>query len=70
LALRTGVPEFALSETQNREVAAAVGNVARHYPGIALSEKQQDIAILLYTLIRVGNTQRLAYRERVTKNDK
>lgn len=67
-ATKTGVEEFALSEKQNKELAAALGNVYRHFPQIGLTEKQQDIAALVYVSANIFFEQKAAYKKRVSGN--
>jgi hypothetical protein len=62
----TKTPELGLNEQQNRALADAMAKVARHYPAV-ISEKQQDIVSLIFTIGGVAYIQQQAYSRRKAK---
>jgi hypothetical protein len=57
-------PEVALSNEQNEKLAVAVNNVRRHFPALALTQKQEDIVALCMVAGTIGWTQFGAYQRR------
>lgn len=60
----TSIPEFNIGDKQTAQLAGACANVARHYP-VVMTQKQQDIGTLIFSLGAIGYTQFRAYQIRV-----
>lgn len=66
LVALTNIPECSIGQPQTTALAQGLANVARHYP-VVMSQKQQDIAMLVYTMGSIGVTQYFLYSMRKSK---
>ncbi len=69
LATATQVPEFLIGEKSNVDLANAIRNVYKHY-STPISPKQQDLAMLAFTLgaISLGQVRAYAARKQRERN--
>lgn len=69
LAVVTKTPELQLTEPQSKEIAKAVGNVARHYDGLQVDDKVIDWGYLIITLLTCygGKVAKINERKKAEK---